>query len=119
MNRNEYEEKSVALTQEINRIEWLEEDFLALKRKHEERVLDLQSEFHHLSFEVESLLHHVSEGNPGKHMDLQRNGDLKWQMDHYISEHLDQLSHHVNQVRRQLDDEREERIRERSRLTWE
>ncbi|MGT2737556.1 hypothetical protein ACVRXS_10565 [Streptococcus orisratti] len=119
MNRIEYEEKAAALTQEINRIEWLEEDFLSLKRKHEERVLDLQSEFHHLSFEVEALLHHVPEGSPRKYIDLQRNGDLKWQMDHYVREHLDQLSHHATQIRHQLDDEREERIRERNRLTWE
>lgn len=119
MNQNEYEEKSAALTQEINRIEWLEEDFLSLKRKHEERVLDLQSEFHHLSFEVESLLHHVPEGSPRKYIDLQGNKDLRRQMVHYVREHLDQLSHHATQVRHQLDDEREERIRERNRLTWE
>ena len=119
MNRIEYEEKAAALTLEINRIEWLEEDFLSLKRKHEERVLNLQSKFHHLSFEVESLLHHVPEGSPRKSIDLQRNGDLRRQMDHYVSEHLDQLSHHASQVRHQLDDEREERIRERNRLTWE
>lgn len=119
MNQNEYEEKSAALAQEINRIEWLEEDFLSLKRKHEERVLDLQAEFHHLSFEVESLLYHVPEGNPRKYIDLQGNEDLRRQMNHYVSEHLDQLSHHATQVRHQLDDESEERIRERNRLTWE
>lgn len=119
MNRNEYEEKSAALTQEINRIEWLEEDFLSLKRKHEERVCDLQSEFHRLSFEAESLLYNIPEGNREKYSDLQGNEDLRRQMDCYANEHLDQLSHHANQVRRQLDDEREERIRERSRLTWE
>lgn len=119
MNKEEYDEKSLALTRKIHEIEWLEEDVLSMKRRHEHAVSDLQSEFHHLSRAVDSLLNQAPEEYAGKYKDVQANADLTRQMDRYADEHLEQVSVYTMNVRRQLDDKREDYIKERNRLKWE
>ncbi|WP_230197387.1 hypothetical protein [Streptococcus equi] len=53
MIKEESEEKFLALTRQINELEWLEEDLLSMKRRHEQAVSEIQADCQHLSFALE------------------------------------------------------------------
>lgn len=119
MIKEESEDKFLALTQQINQLEWLEEDLLSMKRQHEQAVSELQADCRHLSFALESLLNHMPEDYAGKYAEQEANDHLLRQMDRYVDEHLDHVSTYTMGVRRQLERDKEELIGERSRLRWE
>lgn len=113
MIKEESEDKFLALTQQINQLEWLEEDLLSMKRQHE------QADCRHLSFALDSLLNHMPEDYAGKYAEQEANDHLIRQMDRYVDEHLDHVSTYTMGVRRRLERDKEELIGERSRLRWE
>lgn len=113
------DKKRQALTQKLLKLDDLEDDYLSLKRHHEDRVSNLHSEFHNLSSEIETLLYDTPEFNLDRRRQLMENDDINQQVDGYVNHHLEDLSQKTRILRSQWDDERESLIKERNHLPWE
>ncbi|MGQ7461820.1 hypothetical protein ACTGZQ_04625 [Streptococcus suis] len=89
-----------------------------MKNNHVERVLDLQSDFYHLSVEIEALLYDSPDCEQ-KNRKLQENQDIKCRMENHINGYLDDLSAKTRIVQKEILDERDRLMDERNALPWE
>lgn len=117
--RDKSEEERIVLTEKMVKLEWLEDDFLSLKRRHEGAMMDFQSEFHYLTTNIYEILCNFPDINCSRYEDLQKNQELNQRTEAYVNDQLDDLDHKTRRFRFILDDEREALMRERNQLPWE
>lgn len=106
------------LNQKILRVERKEDDFNRLKNQYEKELIQFQDKFQNLSQQIERLYEDDLAYSQIRQK-LERNQELSSWVGNYVDNQLEAISSVGRQVRNNLDEKRENLIKERNSLPWE
>lgn len=120
MVKDKNAEKRDELTRAIQKLEYQEEEFSSLKKRFEQSLEDFFYQFRQLSKREEQLIH-ASHENHGRQqaIDIENHNRLNLLMRQYVDGNMSQLSDVQKQLRRSMDDQREQLLKERNELPWD